>query len=85
MNKYLVTGTASIGAGVLELTHAQALPRKHNLEEIKDGIYRIVNQVQFKTGEVIGFDGIPSKVLQEVLEPEQPVEVKPLKKVKEVD
>lgn len=85
MNKYMVTGTASIFQGTLELTHAQYLSRKHNLEEIKEGIYRVINQVQFKTGEVIGFDGIPPKVLQEVMEPEQPVEVKSSKKVKEVD
>lgn len=83
--KYLVTDTATILQGTLELTRAQYIVRKHNLEELKEGIYRVINQVQFKSGEVIGFDGIPPKVLQEVMEPEQPVEVKPLKKVKEVD
>lgn len=85
MSKYLVIGTARLTEGTLELTEQQATPRLHNLKDLGKGMYEIVLPVEFKVGEVIGYLGIPSKSMQEVLEPEQPVEVKPAKKAKEVD
>ena len=75
MIKYLVTGgSACFVQGMLELTEAQAKTRLANLKKAGEGFYEIINPVQFKTGEVVGFDGEPSRAMQAVLEPEQPIE-----------
>ena len=69
--KYEVTAvSARINSGVLELTKEQAGPRLHNLKLIKGNKYEVLNTVEFKRGEVFGFDGDLPKVLASALEPE---------------
>ncbi|PTR17497.1 hypothetical protein C8R31_101661 [Nitrosospira sp. Nsp2] len=43
-------------SGVLVLSKEQVRDRIHNLKKVKNG-YEVVNPVQFKCGEVIGYDG----------------------------
>lgn len=69
--KYEVTAvSARINSGVLELTKEQAGPRLHNLKLIKGNKYEVLNTVEFKRGEVFGYDGDLPKVLADVMEPE---------------
>lgn len=71
IQKYEVTAvSARINSGVLELTKEQAGPRMHNLKPIKGNKYEVLNTVEFKRGEVFGFDGDLPKVLASALEPE---------------
>ena|SRR5687768_651208 len=53
-------------SGVLTLTQEQAATRTHNLRKTKAG-YEIVNPVQFKRGEKIGYDGDITHELAEAL------------------
>jgi hypothetical protein len=41
---------------LLELTDEQAVKRNINLKRESKGIYRVLKQVEFKRGEVIGFE-----------------------------
>jgi len=72
MNKYEITErSARFLSGKLELTEAQAKPRAHSLKRVKGeaGIYEIIEPVEFKVGEIIGFDGEPAKSLIAVVIP----------------
>ena len=81
MNKYLITGRAArITSGILELTAAQANARAHHLELLQDGRFKIITTVEFKQGEVIGYEGDLPKALAALMEPEQPVVKQPAKK-----
>ena len=58
---------------VLGLAKDQAQSRLHNLEKVKQGVYRVIFPVQFKPGEVVKLDD-PDKVIRaklECLEPEK--------------
>lgn len=58
MNRYTVITTAtSINAGRLRLTPEQAKARLHNLKSLGDGVYQVLNAVQFKRGEQFDYDG----------------------------
>ena len=66
MNKYEITErSARFATGKLELTDVQAKPRMHNLKPVKGevGVYEVVEPVEFKVGEIVGFDGEPPKSL----------------------
>lgn len=54
--RYTVTGVRiKFGPGfVLELDKDQASARSHLLEKLKSGHYRVLTQVEFKRGEVLG-------------------------------
>ena len=85
MDKYIVTGMfARLSSGKLELTEKQAKQRMQNLEKTnQDGVFNIVKPVDFKRGEVIGYDGAFPKAMAEIMEKEEPI--KPAKKVKEAE
>lgn len=55
MARYQVTGfKAQFPAGfVLSLTAEQAKPRSHNLKDLKQGRFEVINPVEFKKGEVV--------------------------------
>jgi len=63
MQNYRVDGgTLQIGQGaVIGLTEQQAEPRMKRLEKVGEGIYRVRENVEFKSGETIkvGLDDIP--------------------------
>ncbi len=71
MNKYTIVAKTRLAAGVLELTETQAKTRLHNLKlldrrtvgEIVLGRYEIVSPVEFKIGEIIGYEGDIPKVM----------------------
>lgn len=67
-DKYIVTAvSARLAQGVLVLTKEQAAPRRHNLKEVGKGRYEIVNPVEFKRDEEIGFEGDLPKSMAENL------------------
>ena len=75
---------ARLSSGKLELTEKQAKQRMQNLEKTnQDGVFNIVKPVDFKRGEVIGYDGAFPKAMAEIMEKEEPI--KPAKKVKEAE
>lgn len=76
MRKFRVIGfKADFHSGKIELSKEQALPRMHNLKHIKGDIYEIVKPIQFKAGELIGFDGEVSKsMLGDIGEVKSPLE-----------
>lgn len=83
MNKYIITGRAArLTSGILELTTDQAKARAHHLEALQDGRFKIVATVEFKQGEVIGFEGDLPKALADLMEPEQPTVKQPSNKKK---
>ena len=77
---------ARLSSGKLELTEKQAKIRLHNLGKTSEaGVFTIINPVDFKRGEVIGYDGVFPKIMAEVMEKEEPIKpVKPEKPPKEV-
>lgn len=44
-------------AGPLALTREQSEPRSHALRELSPGVYSPWPSVEFKAGEVVGYDG----------------------------
>jgi hypothetical protein len=56
MKYTVIAPSIQLTSGVLALTEKQAKVRMHNLKPVKGG-YEIVNTVQFKHGEEIGYDG----------------------------
>lgn len=69
MAKYRVTGrVARIPSGVIEITEEQASVREHQLERVgKSNKYKVIEAVEFKHGEEIGYVGDLSKALFEDL------------------
>lgn len=64
MESYRVTGRClELHAGVVHLTPAQTHPRAHNLCALQGDDYEILRPVQFKTGEILGYDGTLPKAL----------------------
>ncbi len=61
---------------LIELTDEQAEKRKIFLAAEGDGVYRVLKQVEFKRGEVIGFEYamLPKADRARVLNPEQKAE-----------
>lgn len=62
---YTVTqGPLTLAPGrVVRLNGQQAALRAHALKQRKDGAYEVVQPVQFKNGEVLGFDDVPDKAI----------------------
>jgi hypothetical protein len=66
--KYTVTSApARIHTGVLVLNKEQARRRRHNLKSLGKDRYEIVNPVEFKAGEVIGYEGDLPKAMADVM------------------
>lgn len=65
MSQYEVTqGPLTLAPGiVVRLNEQQAALRQHALKKRKDGAYEVLQPVQFKNGEVLGFDEIPNKAI----------------------
>ncbi len=54
--------------GILGLSPAQAEARKHLLEPLGDGRYRLLQPTQFKGGETLRWDGEITPALEPLLE-----------------
>lgn len=68
MSKYIVTARiARLMAGVLILSVDQAKPRSHNLKPLGKNRFEIINAVEFKAGEEIGYEGDLPKALADNL------------------
>ena len=66
--KYTITSVpVRLHSGVLELTKDQAHARRHNLKSLGKNRFEIVNPVEFKVGEVIGYEGDIPKALATVM------------------
>ena len=48
---------------ILSLSEEQAAARAHCLTELEDGLYLVERRVEFKRGEVVGYDGPMDKAL----------------------
>jgi hypothetical protein len=71
MEKFKITAAEGLifNTGILQLAAVQAAARSHALTNLGDGLYEIRSAVQFKSGEVIGYDGEVGKALLQSLEP----------------
>lgn len=61
MNKIKISFGAlfEVGQGALvALTPEQVAPRRHRLEDVTDGVYRVRENLQFKGGEVLRVDAV---------------------------
>lgn len=68
--KYTAVSVVTLPEGaVLELSEQQAAARKHALLPVGKGRYKTSAPVQFKTGEVFGYEGELPKVIASELEP----------------
>jgi len=76
MEQYTATRPITLQFGVLGLTAQQATARAHNLDELNDGRFRIVQPVQFKAGELFGYDGDLPKSLAARIETKAPASAK---------
>lgn len=69
MIEYRAEQAVTIPAGRLRLTPAQALARAHLVREVARGMYELDGPVQFKAGEVFGFEGELPKAMAAAVEP----------------
>lgn len=77
MAKYKVVGSsARISHGIVKLSEKQADLRKHNLESLGSGRYRVTAPVEFKRGEGLEVEGEVGKALALQLEDEEAVTAK---------
>lgn len=72
-------------SGLLELDDGQSKPRIHNLRKINDSTFEVMRKVQFKRGEIIGYDGELNKYMLGLLEVVEDVEEKPKTRAKAKD
>jgi hypothetical protein len=58
MHNIRTTSRTTFAPGqVLHLSAAQAGIRAHNLEELGEGRYRVINEIEFRQDEELGFEG----------------------------
>ncbi|OGT01878.1 MAG: hypothetical protein A2143_02350 [Gallionellales bacterium RBG_16_57_15] len=67
MSKYIVTARLRLVCGVLTLSADQANPRAHALKPLGKNRFEIINPVEFKVGEKIGYEGELPKALADNL------------------
>ena len=79
MNRYETTGLVIITGGVVELEEAQARPRMHMLKPLDDKQFEVMQTIQFKKGEVFGFDGKLKNLPVKLSNPEKPAKQKKAK------
>lgn len=69
MQKYKVTArVAVIPSGVIAISAEQSGPRRHNLRDLGGGRFEVQKPVEFKAGEVIGYEGDLPKAMADNLE-----------------
>ncbi|MGE0289677.1 MAG: hypothetical protein AB7I42_25695 [Bradyrhizobium sp.] len=69
MQKYKVTArVAVIPSGVIAISAEQSGPRRHNLKAQGGDRWEILRPVEFKAGEVIGYEGELPKAMADNLE-----------------
>jgi len=68
MRFYRTTDVVRLYGGIVFLKEEQISGRKKNLQVGKGGECKVLHEVQFKAGEVIGFE-LPPKVYANILEP----------------
>lgn len=70
MNLYrVISKPIRLHAGKLKLNENQLAPRKHLLSPEAGDVFEIISPVEFKVGELIGYDGEVNKALLQGLEP----------------
>ena len=74
MNKFEAIEAINLHSGNVELDEDQARRRAHNIKEVEEGIFNIINPIQFKIGEKFGYDGEVSKTLAQSLDGDVKVE-----------
>jgi hypothetical protein len=69
MKKFSISKAVTFTEGtVLGLTPEQAAPRAHALRELEEGVFVVEQPVQFKIGEVIGYEGELPRAIATALE-----------------
>lgn len=69
MTRYRMQQMVAVGPGtVVQLAAKQAARRTHRLEALGEDRYRTLDVMQFKVGEVVGFEEPLSKRLREQME-----------------
>lgn len=64
MIKYqVINAPVTLYTGLLVLNADQVRRRKHLIEHVENDVFMIVKPVNFKVGEIIGYDGELSKAL----------------------
>lgn len=56
MKTFITTTTVRLADGILSLSPEQASTRSNALEDLGDGLYRVIGALEFKAGETIGHD-----------------------------
>lgn len=70
LTRYQATSSVTLGAGaVVGLSAAQAESRRPALQAVTDGVFAAVAPLQFKAGEIFGYEGPLPKSLADSLEP----------------
>lgn len=65
---YRTTAPLMLHDGFVALTKEQAVPRAGALQHAGKGVYQVKAPLQFKAGEVVGFQDTPSKAVLQSLE-----------------
>lgn len=63
MRKYVALETIELESGVIGLSELQADLRRNLLGKIGKGKFEITGPVQFKAGEIIGFESFPKALV----------------------
>lgn len=77
MKQYRTLKTFKVSTGLIGLSAGQAKDRAAKVEPRGDGVYEVLQQVQFKAGEIVGLAEV-GKAMQSVVElvsSEEPAEV----------
>ncbi|MCR4332814.1 MAG: hypothetical protein NUV34_08975 [Sulfuricaulis sp.] len=75
MKEFTATALVKLGAGRVRMDADQAKTRAQNLHPVSDGVFEIVNPIQFKRGERFGWDGEVPKAMAEAFAEIAPVRV----------
>ncbi len=68
MKKYIVTEAITLLDGVVALSKQQASMRLRSLKKVKNGVYQVISEIQFKAGEEISFDSDPKALLGSLID-----------------
>lgn len=69
MQRYITVGIVNIVSGILDLTPEQASSRQGSIVSLGDGLYEVTRPIQFKRGEIFGYDGDINRTLAELIKP----------------
>lgn len=71
MKSFTVTSPTgvTIHSGILALSADQSRRRRHLLTDLGEGLFEVVQQIQFKQGETFGYDGEVNKALLQKINP----------------